>query len=181
MGIISNLRGTSEEHFRFDLTGPTIYTGTDDPNVIGPLPIDTLNSGDFYLQSGGSPWTYDGVVWHELGYVANNPTFSISHTDLSTTTTNIDIGTIPVGYTVKSITIDVVTAFNGSQVDDITISNNGNTILDAEDTDILQEGIYKVERAIEPMSGSMLLSFGGTNSFAITQGELAITVDLIKI
>lgn len=46
-----NIRGTSETHFRIGINGPTIYFGTDDPNVTPPVPIpDGFKNGDLYIQ-----------------------------------------------------------------------------------------------------------------------------------
>ena len=56
MALFSNIRGTSEAHFRISLSGPTIYHGTADPTVAPPASLDglALNPGDLYIRTGGT-------------------------------------------------------------------------------------------------------------------------------
>lgn len=78
MTIMTNTRGTTEGHFRLGLTGPTIYTGTDDPNNTAPTPIDTFRVGDLYLRQGGdgAAWMFDGTAWDECLLTGGTPNFN---------------------------------------------------------------------------------------------------------
>ena len=69
MPTFTNIRGTSEPHFRISLSGPTIYHGTADPVITPPTPLGggTLNPGDLYVRTGG---TAQGL--HVLGTGGDN-------------------------------------------------------------------------------------------------------------
>jgi hypothetical protein len=68
MTTVSNLRGTSEAHFRIQLRGATIYQGTTNPTVTPPTAIDLFRVGDLYLQQNGTgePFIYNGTTWIQL-------------------------------------------------------------------------------------------------------------------
>ena len=53
MPTFTNIRGTSEPHFRISLSGPTIYHGTAVPSATPPTPLGggTLNPGDIYIRT----------------------------------------------------------------------------------------------------------------------------------
>jgi len=72
--------GTTLPTFRHGLTGPTFYTGSADPTVTPPTPMDDgFHDGDVYIRgtSGGSAlWIYDTVVWTQIASGAGGGSFA---------------------------------------------------------------------------------------------------------
>lgn len=76
-----------------------------------------------------------------------------------TLTARYTVGTIPSGYSVKDISIDIAVAFNDPSCDtlQLEISQGPTTILSIQDVDIKRAGIYEVRYPFEsnPVSGTV--------------------------
>lgn len=72
--------GTTLPTFRHGLNGPTFYTGSADPTVTPPTPMDDgFHDGDVYIRgtAGGSAlWIYDTVVWTQIASGAGGGSFA---------------------------------------------------------------------------------------------------------
>lgn len=72
--------GTTLKTFRLGLNGPTIYSGSADPTVSPPTPMDDgFHNGDVYIRgtAGGSAiWVYDTVVWTQIASGATGGSFA---------------------------------------------------------------------------------------------------------
>ena len=56
MSILINARGTSEERFKINKSGPTIFQGSTTPDLA--TLVDTPATGDLYMQHGATPGLY---------------------------------------------------------------------------------------------------------------------------
>ena len=72
--------GTTFPVFRVGLLGPTFYTGTADPTITPPNPMDDgLNDGDIYVRTtggGAAIWVYDTAAWTQIASGAGGGSFA---------------------------------------------------------------------------------------------------------
>jgi len=72
--------GTTLQTFRLGLIGPTIYSGSADPTVTPPTPMDDgFRNGDLYVRTtaGGSAiWVHDTLVWTQIASGSGGGSFA---------------------------------------------------------------------------------------------------------
>lgn len=138
MTVTSNLRGTSEPHWRIGLTGPSIYQGAADPTVTPPAPIGSaLSDGDVYIRTGTANegvWLYEQGAWHRMPSGLSGGTYSgtITHDGDLIANANVTLG----DATGDNVTINGNTAFPNAlnTTDSIVIGGDANLYRSSADT-----------------------------------------------
>ena len=76
----ANAIGTTFPVFRVGLLGPTFYTGTGDPTISPPTPMDDgFKDGDVYIRTAGGGaaiWVFDSAAWTQIASGASGGSFA---------------------------------------------------------------------------------------------------------
>lgn len=161
MTVTSNLRGTSELHWRIGLSGPAFYQGTTDPTVTPPTPIEAaFIDGDVYVRQGTANegiWLYEQGGWNRMpsGLAGGTYTGPITHNGDLTANANVTLG--------NASPADIIT-INGSARFPNAL-DTANAIVIGADTNLYRSAANQL-RTDTQFSVGTNLSVGGRAFFA---------------